>query len=579
MHDQVPTPDPDRARIEAELIERIYKVAISPHAYDDFMEKWADYVEKALDDLTALKKEVELEETVPLDTLSRHFDMGFRLLEELGRSDPSGERSGTGHGSAGASVLVDRSGQIVWYNGAASRYFDLRRLSRIDELPFWDRSREELTKLIARLETETDPTCGQTVLRIHSPPADKTLFMLTQRVENGDGEALIILNQVIASWHEAVGTMLSASFGLSTAEVQIAQCLIEGANVAEIAKRRSSAISTVRTQIKTLLSKTGVSSQTDLIRLLMSLNEAAGSLRDPQSHVRRGQTFRFRQRDDRLVPFHRFGPPKGRPFIMFHGMLDGCDLNDATVDLLHEYDVCLHAPERPFFGSAAGVKGEVKDAPNLVARDVEDLLDHLGLEAVGLVGHMAGAVYAFAAAAHLGARVRSITSVSGGVPIRSIEQFATMSPRQRLVAYTAKYTPKLLPFLLRAGIRQLDFGGEENFMRSLYETSPTDLEILSDGETARIIAAGYQFSIAQGHRAFEIDSYQVVRDWSERVDQSQVPVTLIHGRHDPVVSIASVEEFAARLGQRARLIVEEETGQLLLYRTPETVVATLAASA
>ena len=114
-------------------------------------------------------------------------------------------------------------------------------------------------------------------------------------------------------------------------------------------------------------------------------------------------------------------------------------------------------------------------------------------------------------------------------------------------------------------------------MQALYETAEVDLETVKTNEVAAIVASGYHFSIAQGHRAFEIDSYHVVRDWGWRADHVSAPILLIHGRHDPVVSLASVEGFAARLGQRARLIVDHDAGQLLLYRNPELVISTLAA--
>lgn len=577
MFESPRNPSSDESQLEAELIERIYNVAVSPHAYDDFMDKWAGYVGQALQDLTALKQEVEAENLSRIGTLSRHFDMGFRLLEELGRADPATKGTEVAAGSGAASILIDRTGRIVWYNGAASRFFGLRRISCIDDLPLWDRSREELDKLIAKLAPPEEADPGKTILRIFSKPADKTVFMLAETLANGDSETLILVNQVTSSWHESVGRMLAESLGLSAAEVQIAECLVEGADIAAIAARRSSSVNTVRTQVKSLLSKTGVNTQTELVRLLVSINGAVDRPGAARPHVRRGQTFRFRQRDGRMMLYHRFGPEGGRPFVMFHGMLDGCDLTERTVDLLHHNDVTIYAPERPFFGSAASDEGGVATAPDRLAGNVADLLDHLGIDTAGLLGHMAGSVYAFAAAARLGPRASAIICIAGGVPILSSEQFATMSPRQRLVAYTARYTPKLLPFVLRAGIRQLDFGGEEKFMRALYENSPPDLETIADEETARVIASGYHFSIAQGHRAFEIDSYQVVRDWAWRVDASEAPVILVHGRHDPVVSVGSVEDFAARLGQRARLIVDDDAGQLLLYRNPDVLVSALAA--
>ena len=40
--------------------------------------------------------------------------------------------------------------------------------------------------------------------------------------------------------------------------------------------------------------------------------------------------------------------------------------------------------------------------------------------------------------------------------------------------------PRLLPFVLRAGISQITSGGTDMFMRSLYAKAPIDLALLDD---------------------------------------------------------------------------------------------------
>jgi pimeloyl-ACP methyl ester carboxylesterase/DNA-binding CsgD family transcriptional regulator len=575
MESELSDTPPQPAHVEAELIERIYKIALEPHSYDDFMEKWDSYISDAVSSLAALKRESHGERIS--DSLSRHFDMGFRLLEELGRSTPATFFADSRRSSGAPAILINGNGQVVWYNGSASRYFGVKHLANISDLPLWDGSRAKLDAMIEQIATGGNGQSDQSVLRMRSKTADKTLFMLADFVQDGSDEQLIHIRQVVSTWQESVGRMLAESFSLSTAEIEIAECLVEGAGIAEIAGRRSSSVNTVRTQVKNLLSKTGAGSQTELVRLLMSLNKVSEQKNSSSSHVSQGQPSGFRQRSGRLVPFHMFGPHKGKPVIFLHGMLDGCDLPARAVELLHEHDISLIAPERPFFGSAEGDNDSVKTAPERFALDIEDLLDHLKIRSAPLLGHMAGSVYAFATAAHLGDRVSAVVSVSGGVPIVSNEQFAFMSPRQQLVAYTARYTPKLLPFVLRAGIRQLDFGGEKNFMNALYEHSPHDLRAVADDEISNIICSGYHFTVAQGHRAFEIDSYHVVRDWTWRVEASQAPVVLIHGLHDPVVSARSVEAFAKQLSRRAKLVIDEGSGQMLFYDNPELIIRELAA--
>ena len=277
-------------------------------------------------------------------------------------------------------------------------------------------------------------------------------------------------------------------------------------------------------------------------------------------------------------PVMKTGQPQGGfPVIFFHGMLDGCNTTSRIGLALEEAGLRLIAPIRPGFGTTAQDDGPPATAAVRFAEDVEQVLDRLRLDRVVLLGHMGGALHAFAAAARLKERALGIVNVAGAVPIVSISQFAAMSRRQRLLAYTARFVPEALPFVLRAGIRKLDLDGAHSFMTTIYERSPRDLAAILDAEVYQALSRGYRFTVAQGHRALETDGYQVVRDWSDIAEGSDTPVTLLHGQHDPVVSADSVSAFALRLGGRARVRMFNECGQLVFYTAPEAVCHALRA--
>ena len=50
----------------------------------------------------------------------------------------------------------------------------------------------------------------------------------------------------------------------------------------------------------------------------------------------------------------------------------------------------------------------------------------------------------------------------------------------------------------------------------------------------------------------------------------------MHGRHDPVVGIETVQDFASRHGARVTLNVQPTQGQLLLHADPAFVIDALA---
>jgi DNA-binding CsgD family transcriptional regulator len=72
---------------------------------------------------------------------------------------------------------------------------------------------------------------------------------------------------------------LQALFGLTKAEAMLAQALLDGHRLTEIADTRRVSIETVRTQLQSLLKKTGVTRQADLMRILLTLPDASSGSR------------------------------------------------------------------------------------------------------------------------------------------------------------------------------------------------------------------------------------------------------------------------------------------------------------
>ncbi len=579
----------------SQLIESIYKIALEPHSYDDFMDQWDEHISASVQRLEALRLDAlphakSHQEAVDPNGLARHFEIGFRLLEEMGRR-PAANFFAPLEGDQGRpALLLDASGRVVWFNGAAADLLNLKPKTVLRDLVEGDRGLDVFDGLLKRAQEKTDGTSGpddgagkagprlikgsRTEMLRLSKTDGKTLHVGARLIEDRSGEWVVLLRQEGPDWHDAVSAMFRDDFGLTAAEIETTRFLCDGLTIPAIAGHRGTSEATVRTQLKRALAKTGARTQADLLRLALSLIRLAEHEHgppEPKPTEGDGETVPM-EVNGRATPVILHGATDGFPVVFLHGMLDGCGITARLARACRERGLRLIAPVRPHFGEAPAVDGNVREAPRRMARDVQAVLDQLGLDRAILLGHMAGSLYAFAAAELLQDRAVGIVCVAGGVPIKSASQFAVMSRRQRLVAYTARYTPGLLPFILRAGIRQLDFGGQDNFIAALYETSPKDLLAAEDREVHDIVCKGYHFTIAQGHRAFEIDSWHVVRDWSHFVEGSAVPVHLVHGVHDPVVSIASVRAFKAHLGERCRISEREDCGQLVFYHRPDAVL-------
>lgn len=556
---------------KSELIESIYRIALEPQTYDSFMGHWDVFILGQISKLNSLQAAASaVDAAMDEIEIANHFAIATQLLEQAGRPEPNYKDQVSR--SSVPQLMFNSEGLLVWHNSAARTIFGIGHGTKLSDFAMSDAHLKEAQAMMG------GHTAAHTVMvRITPVKGEKPVPMAFQVSTVMAQEQLFKATQVRQSWPESTGHLLASGFGLSASEIDICALLIDGQSPADIAQTRSSALATVRTQIKKILQKTGCSGQVELVGLLhstMRLAEEDNSVIVPTAKV--PDRILNIQLENRMMPVEIIGDPNGTPVIYFHGMLDGNSMTDRLRQLLYDHKFLLICPVRPSFGNAPpDESGPIRTAPARLARDIETLINSIRAKRPILLGHMAGAIYAYAAAAHLGSKARGVLAVSGGVPIISTSQFASMSVRQRIVALTARYTPHVLPFVIRAGINQLDNAGERQFIHSLYQHSPCDLRELADPEIRDVILSGYQSTIAQGHRAFEIDSYHVVRDWSSVIAQNDLPIELLHGQLDPVVSIASVQAFQALHGDRVRLTAIEDAGQLVLYKQPEQLIAAL----
>jgi len=264
------------------------------------------------------------------------------------------------------------------------------------------------------------------------------------------------------------------------------------------------------------------------------------------------------------------GPANGRPVIFLHGMLDGMSPLQVAQQHLNTHGLRVLAPIRPGYGLSDPVTNPA-EALGLFTAHVDELISRFKLQRPIILGYLAGAIYGYHLCSELGARVGGMVVAGAVAPVTRISHLAEMAPRQRLVAYTARYAPALLPFVLRAGISQIDSKEIEEFMQALFPSGTHDRDMMERRGFIELIQSGYRFSVSQGHLGFATDSHYIVRDWSASVAELSVPIIHFHGALDPVVSQASLKAFiSSQKDVQFRLL--SELGQLVFLENPDVVL-------
>jgi DNA-binding CsgD family transcriptional regulator len=185
--------------------------------------------------------------------------------------------------SATASILLDGAGRVLHMNEAAQQIAVASDgfCVRVDRVVPTDPSRR--TEFSALIATCTTADLGQSggALALGRSSGKRPLQMLVTPVRLTEKYRSQVRVLILAtdpdraiSFPDAV---LRRTYGLTPAEAEIANALLTGFSLEEIAQLRRVSIATIRSQMKGLMGKTETQRQGDLIRLLTTLPRVASA--------------------------------------------------------------------------------------------------------------------------------------------------------------------------------------------------------------------------------------------------------------------------------------------------------------
>jgi len=188
-----------------------------------------------------------------------------------------------------AAFVLSAAGRVVSMNAAATDLLargDCIWLDRDGLLRSLDESRSRAIETAARkcagildrLDPSTEGAVRESLLLPRPAPAPPlqaaawTLPFLAQQAEFGapQGRVLLIVFDPLQVQRTPV-KWLSRQFGLSPAEERLTEAIVNGVTLADAAEQIGIRLSTARTRLKSIQTKTGCSRQVDLVRLAMSM--------------------------------------------------------------------------------------------------------------------------------------------------------------------------------------------------------------------------------------------------------------------------------------------------------------------
>lgn len=566
-------------------IEYLYDVAIDPTSYERMLDFWEEMARRSNGEVSVAGEELQS----ALADLTKHLGRADRVLAQTLHAPPDETASSAvGKMQRAATFAINASARLVCVNAAAVQTLGVTAGARAQDLPFEEGGVERIVSETTRMLRGNAAARGIVCARSRATQRLVILHMRLFRPVNDEAFILCVTSEI--AWPAGFAEQLQETFSLSATEIDLLRHLAEGHSVNDIADLRTRSPETVRVQVKSLLAKTGTRSQLELVRLALStveaLHDAAVDLPTDATTQTFVETQSLRLKDGRTLEYLIIGAPKGRPVLflpMDFGFVRWPPAAEAEARRRH---LKVIVPIRPGYGRSTPLPPECH-CLNQLASDHLDLLDHLKVSRAPILSLGDDSLLAIWLHGHAPHRFSGITACAGTVPLTTRDQFNRMGKWHRFVIGAARFTPQLLPFVVKAGAAMARRVGKRQFFQTIYEVSPADTATFALPDVRETLLLSSDVTLSDtfsAHEAFARElAAKATADWTKSMDSLRtaaergLPIRFFNGEQDPQIPQATLNEFQEDF-PFVDFRIYPDAGQLVFYLKWRDVLSTLDAN-
>ena len=559
----------------AQIVDRLYDVALDPIRLEALVDLWEGHIGPTrLDDGLTVAPMDDPEFEVHLDRASIFLDRyeatrvdgAFRsILEDIPRS---------------AAFLANDLSVIVSFNRPAAVAFGLREGAVIADLPFEPDDIETLRGIIYRVASGRAERV--VTLRIRSSITGSPVIVRLGPVEGEAERPLALVMSTELVWPDGFEDIVQEAFGLTSAEVEIVRGIALGLPVKDIAESRGRSQETVRTQLRSILAKTETHSQSELVRVVLGLMDVASMSTEAVTAVALTgdlDPLAFQELtapDGRRLEWIEFGSPTGRPVLFMHmdyGLIRWPVPAERAARLRN---LRVIVPVRAGYGRS-DLHRRGKDHLAGVTEDYLTVLEYLNIRRCAIIAMGADLRFALSMSQARPDLFTGILGCAAQLPLRTAAQYDRMDKWQRFILANARYAPKVLPFLVKAGFSLARRRGKEKFFAQVTGGSAADLAAFARPDVREAVLVGSEVSMGakiSAHEAFTRECIGSEKDWSHLVQRAQVPIFLLQGDQDPQTPVLTIRELMLDF-PNVEVRFLPNTGQLLFFAEWPQVLDTL----
>ncbi|UPW17182.1 alpha/beta fold hydrolase [Agarivorans sp. TSD2052] len=365
-------------------------------------------------------------------------------------------------------------------------------------------------------------------------------------------------------------------YHLTPKEARIVNYIAQGMSPPDIADKIFVSYNTVRTQLKSVFKKTGVSSQSELASLV--LTGPWGMLSQNSRHfgfseIQNSDAKYFTLADQRVLCYQEYGDPKGKALVYCHSIL-GCRLENFfdQIDIAKQLGLRLISVDRPGFGGSDYCEGY---SFLKWAEDLNALLTHLNLDKVELVGYATGGVYAACCAATIPEKISHLTIISSGDALTFDSDYQATAKLYRMHMKLARDFPSMHRLFTNILDKGLHKDPNKLFKVLARDLEGTDVELFESPQFKDKFGRYLKESKTQGGNAFSDEVRQVMAPWGFNIEDVKLSTQLFHGEQDKHIPLVLAERFVERAAN-ASITVYPDQGHYMIYRQWPNILEAIA---
>lgn len=553
-------------------IEYLYDVAIDPTSYERMLDFWEEMARGSPDEVSSSGGKFQS----ALADLSKHLGRADKVLAQTLQAPPDETAiSAVGKMQRAATFAINASSRLVCVNAAAVQTLGMTAGARAADLPFEESDIERLLAETGRMLRRNAAARGIVCARTRATQRLVVVQLRLFRPVNDEAFILCVTSEI--AWPAGFADQLQEAFSLSTTEIDLLRHLAEGHSVKDIADLRSRSLETVRVQVKSLLAKTGTRSQLELVRLALTTVEMLHDTEDelPTDAVTPAyvETQSLKLKDGRTLEYQCIGDPKGRSVLflpMDFGFVRWPPAVEAEARRRH---LRVIVPVRPGYGRSSALPPYCH-CLNQLAADHLDLLDHLKVARAPILSLGDDSLLAIWLHDHAPHRFSAIFACAGTMPLTTRAQLDRMGKWHRFVIGAARYTPQLLPFVVKAGAAMARRVGKRQFFETIYAVSPADTATFALPDVRETLLQSSDVTLSDSFSAHEAFARELAAkatvDWTKPLEvlrsaaQRGLVVRFFNGEQDPQIPPETLREFQDDFGF-VDFRTYPDAGQLVFY--------------